>query len=197
MRKKVIILCILFLLTGCTVTKVDTTSINKILDVILPNNYNLYNRIGIGYKYYLPRGITYIDSDDTNDLLYSNGNYYYLYLDEIGYYYNLKTKYKVDSTKYYSKKITYKNKSGYLDITKEKNLYLITFVYNHAKMETKVPKAEIKNAITYSSYVLSTIKYNKKIIKLSLGDDFLKREEKYDEFSSKKHSNNFLKVEKE
>ena len=43
-----------------------------------------------------------------------------------------------------------------------------------------------------------TIKYNNNIIKLSLNDDFLnKREEKYEEFTSKKESNGFLSYEKE
>ena len=49
-----------------------------------------------------------------------------------------------------------------------------------------------------ASYILSTIKYNNNIIKLSLNDEhFNQREEKYDEFTLKKEVNSFLDYKKE
>ena len=82
--KKILLLGLAALiLTGCTIVRIDTTSIDNILNVVLSKENTLYNRVGRGYKYYVPRGVTYIDSSGSNDKLYSNGVYYYLYLDEI------------------------------------------------------------------------------------------------------------------
>ena len=193
MKKKGIILCLLIiLLTGCTVVRIDTSSIDNIVDVVLSKNNTLYNRVGIGYKYYVPRGVTYIDSSGTNDRLYSNGVYYYLYLDEIAYYYKNSLEFQKDTSKYYSRKLD----KGYLEITEKDNLYLIEFVYNYAKIEALVPREDIETTVLNSSYILSTIKYNNNIVKLSLQEDFLKqKEDKYEEFTSKKETKNFLSYE--
>ncbi len=193
MKNKIIILCLcVFLLSGCTFVRIDTTSIDNIVNVVLSKDNTIYNRVGIGYKYYVPRGVTYIDSAGTNDKLYSNGVYYYLYLDEIGYYYKISQKYKEDNSKYYSRKLD----DGYLEITKKDDKYLVEFVYNYAKIEALVPKEDINDVVLNASYILSTIKYNKDVIKLSLDDDFLtNREEKYEEFTSKQESDSFLRYE--
>lgn len=200
MKKKMFLLVIITLiLTGCTVVRIDATSIDNITKVVLSKNNALYNRIGRGYKYYVPRGVTYIDSSESNDKLYSNGVYYYLYLDEVSYYYKKSVNFKKDNSKYYSKKIKNKNKAGYLEITKKDNLYLIEFVYNYAKIEALVSKKEINRAVLNSSYILSTIKYNNNIIKLSLDEDFLKnKEEEYNVFTPKtKDESSFLRYEEE
>jgi len=193
MKKQGIILCLLILLiTGCTAVRIDTASIDNIVDVVLGEDNTLYNRVGIGYKYYVPRGVTYIDSSGANDRLYSNGVYYYLYLDEIAYYYKNSSEFQKDSSKYYSRKLD----KGYLEITEKDNLYLIEFVYNYAKIEALVPKEDIEMTVLNSSYILSTIKYNNNIVKLSLQDDFLKqKEDKYEEFTSKKETKSFLSYE--
>lgn len=192
MKKKSIIICLLvFILSGCTIVRIDTTSIDNIVNVVLSKDNKLYNRVGIGYKYYVPRGVTYIDSSESNDRLYSNGVYYYLYLDEVNYYYKNILKFKTDKTKYYSKKINNDGNLGYLEITQKKDLYLIEFVYNYAKIEALVPKEEIENTVLNASYILSTIKYNHDVIKLSLDDNFLKnKEDKYEEFTTKKENSN-------
>lgn len=197
MKKSFFIVFIALILTGCTVVRIDTSKVENITKVVLSKNNTLYNRIGRGYKYYVPRGVTYIDSSGSNDKLYSNGVYYYLYLDEISYYYKKAEKYKEDNSKYYSEKIKQNGKAGYLEITKKDNLYLIEFVYNYAKIETMVPKKEIKRAVLNCSYILSTIKYNKNIIKLTLNEDFLKnKEETYQKYTQKvKDENSFLKHE--
>ena len=188
---------IILILTGCTIVRIDTSSIENITKVVLSKKNTLYNRVGRGYKYYVPRGVTYIDSFGSNDKLYSGGVYYYLYLDEISYYYKKSIDYRVNSSKYYSQKIKENGKVGYLEITKKDNLYLVEFVYNYAKIETLVPEKEIKKAVLNSSYILSTIKYNPNIIKLSLNEDFLKnKEETYQKYTQKvKDENSFLKHE--
>lgn len=197
MKKKVILLLIVLLQVGCTIVRIDTKSIDNITNVVLSKNNKLYNRIGRGYKYYVPRGVTYIDSSGSNDKLYCNGVYYYLYLDEVNYYYKQTIKYKEKNNIYYSKKINNNKKSGYLEITQKDKLYLIEFVYNYAKIEALVPQNQINETILNSSYILSTIKYNKNIIKLSLKDNFFKeKEEKYQEFTKKNQDEgSFLKYE--
>lgn len=195
MKKKIIVLCLcVFLLSGCTVVRIDTSSIDNIVDVVLSKDNTIYNRVGIGYKYYVPRGVTYIDSAEANDKLYSNGIYYYLYLDEVSYYYEVSQEYDEDDSKYYSRELD----NGYLEITEQKNKYLVEFVYNYAKIEALVPEEDINDVVLNASYILSTIKYNKNVIKLSLTDDFLQnKEEKYEEFTSQKESDSFLRYEEE
>ena len=197
MKKKVILLLIILLQVGCTVVRIDTKSIDNITNVVLSKNNKLYNRIGRGYKYYVPRGVTYIDSSGSNDKLYSNGVYYYLYLDEVNYYYKKTAKYKEKNNVYYSKKIDNNGKYGYLEITQKNKMYLVEFVYNYAKIEALVPQNQINETVLNSSYILSTIKYNKNIIKLSLQDNFLKEtEETYQEFIKKNQDEgSFLKYE--
>lgn len=199
MKKKVLLALVTLILTGCTIVRIDTTSIDNIVDVILSKENTLYNRVGRGYKYYVPRGVTYIDSSGSNDKLYSNGVYYYLYLDEISYYYQKSLDYKEDDSKYYSRKIDNDGKIGYLEITKQKDFYLIEFVYNYARIESLVPEEEINDTVLNCSYILSTIKYNNNIVKLSLEDDFLKnKEETYNVFSAKNNNDDsFLRYEEE
>lgn len=190
--KKIAILFMLLLLTGCTVVRIDTSSIDNIVNVVLSKENNLFNRVGKGYKYYIPRGVSYIDTIELNDELYSNGIYYYLYVDAVGYYYKSKVNYKENSNLYYSKVIK-GDKDGYLEIKEDNGNYYISFVYNYAKIEAKVKKEQIEEVILNSSYILSTIKFNDNIIELMLDSDyFTNKEEQYDTFSKKNENNNFL-----
>ncbi len=199
MKKILIIIMLLFITTGCTVVKIDDSSVDNITNVVLSKNNKLYNRIGKGYKYYRPRGVSYIDTNELNDILYSNGNYYYLYVDAISYYYKTKINYKERNDLYYSKKINNGNKNGYLEIRKKGNKYYIEFVYNYAKIESVVSKEDINKVVLDASYILSTVKFNDNVIKLMLDDEyFSNKENQYDEFKSKKeNNNNFLEYNDE
>ncbi len=188
--KKLIILLLCLCMTGCTVVRIDTTSIDNILSVVLSKENNLYNQIGKGYKYYIPRGVSYMDTDELNDKLYSNGIYYYLYIDAVSYFYKTKVDYQENPNLYYSKKIN-GNKEGYLEITKENDKYRIEFLYNYARIEALVNKKEIEQVVLNASYILSTVKFNDNIIELMLQEDyFTNREEKYDIFASKNKETN-------
>lgn len=195
--KKMAILLLSFLLVGCTAVRIETNNIDNILNVVLSKNNNLYNRIGKGYKYYIPRGVTYMDTNDLNDKLYSNGIYYYLYIDAISYYNNIKVNYKENKNLYYSKKIEGK-KQGYLEISKEEKKYHVEFVYNYAKVEALVKKEQINDVILNASYILSTVKFNNNVIKLMLKEDyFTNKEEIYNKFQTKTKNNNFLEYKDE
>ena len=194
MQKKLfLLLIILITLSGCTIVRIDTTSIDNTINVVLSKDNKLYNRIGRGYKYYVPRGVTYIDSNELNDKLYSNGNYYYLFVDAISYYYKIEPKFKENKNAYYSKIINVDGKTGYVEINKLDDDYFIEFSYNYSKIEAMVSKEDINMAILNSSYILSTVKFNKDVIKLMLNEEiFTNREEKYDKFEPKEESTNFL-----
>lgn len=192
MKKAIILLCLLFL-TGCTAVRINVKSIDNIISVILSKENTLYNTIGNGYKYYVPRGVVYIDSNDYNEKLYCNGNYYYLYLDVISYYYKKDFTYNENKDLYYSRYIDINDKKGYLEISKMDNdYYLVEFMYNYAKIEALVTEDKINEVVLNSSYILSTIKYNDDVIKLMLDEDyFVNKEEKYDIFTSNSNSSSF------
>lgn len=194
MKKVILLLACIFLVTGCTMVRIDTDSIDNTINVILSKENTLYNRVGKGYKYYIPRGVTYIDTDEFNDKLYSNGNYYYLYIDAISYYYQKKATYEKNNQAYYSKIIHSKGKDGYVEITEQGSKYLIKFAYNYARIESLVNKKDINTTILNASYILSTVKFNSNVIKLMLDDEyFTNKEEKYDLFESSSGASGFNK----
>ncbi len=188
-----LMLFVLIFLTGCTAVRINTKSIDNIVSVILSKENTLYNTIGKGYKYYVPRGVVYIDSNEYNEKLYCNGDYYYLYLDVISYYYKKDFTYKENKDLYYSKSIDMNNKKGYLEITKmDDKYYLIEFMYNYAKIEALVTEDKINEVVLNATYILSTVKYNDNVIKLVLDEDyFTNKEEKYNIFKSTNNSTSF------
>lgn len=189
--KKIVIL-LLLLITGCSVVRIDTSSIDNIVSVILSKNNKLYNQVGQGYKYYIPRGVSYIESNELNDTLYFNGNYYYLYIDVVSYYFKEDINYEVNDSLYYSKIINNKNGKGYLEVKELDGMYYVEFFYNYAKIEAIVNKENLNDTILNASYILSTIKYNSNTIELMLKDDyFTNRAGKYNEYSSNEDSNKF------
>ncbi len=182
MKKLIIILLTLFV-TGCTVVRIDTANIDNMVNVILSKDNTLYNRVGKGYKYYVPRGVSYIDTNEFNDKLYSDGNYYYLYIDAVSYFQKLEVTYPLDDDFYYYREIDLNGKKGYITIKQQNDKYFITFVYNYAKIESLVNKEDINTVVMNASYILSTIKFNNNVINLMLKKDyFTNKEEKYDLF---------------
>lgn len=198
MKKLIWLFIIIFLCTGCTIVRIDTTSINNILNVILSKDNTLYNKSGMGYKYYKPRGVTYIDTDEYNETLYSNGNYYYLYVDIISYYYKKEFSYEKknssDNNIIYDEELSYNGKKGYLLVTKQlDDKYLVEFLYNYAKIEVMAEKEELNEIILNATYILSTIKYNDEVIKINIQNDLLsQKEEQYTFFSPKQEKTTFL-----
>lgn len=199
--KIVLLIAVVFLISGCTVVRIDTENIDSMVNVILKKNNTLFNQVGQGYKYYLPGGVTFIQSDKSNDVLYCDGAYYYLYINPIDYYYKNDIEYEEDIDLYYSRVIDKDSgfdHSGYLEITETSdNKYHLIFVYNYAKIETIVPEEKLNHAVLNSTYILSTIKYNHDIIELMLDEDyFTNKTGKYDTYNSKEQSTNFI-LEKE
>ncbi len=185
MKKLLILIALTIFISGCTVVRIDTSDIDNIVNVVLSKDNTLYNRVGKGYKYYIPRGVSYIDSTDLNEKFYSEGVYYFLYIDAIGYFYDREVTYEENDEAYYSKKIDARDIEGYVEVIEEDGLYYVQFMYNFAKIEAVTSYEKLNDVILNASYILSTVQFNENVIELMLNDDFFtSREESYDIFSA-------------
>ncbi len=185
MKKMLILILLTAVISGCTIVRIDTSDIDNIVNVVLSKDNTLYNRVGRGYKYYIPRGVSYIDSTDLNEKFYSEGVYYFLYIDAIGYFHQREVDFEEDSDAYYSKEIDARDKQGYILIKEQDDLYYIQFMYNFAKIEAVTTYSKLNDVILNASYILSTVQFNDNVIELMLNDDFFTaREETYDIFSA-------------
>ena len=152
-----------------------------------------------GYSYYVPRGIRFVDKKEYNAILKDEyNNNYYLYVDVISYYHKVKEKYKVNKKAYYSKEVKTKNKFGYVEIKEDKTGYLIEAMYNYAKIEAYVEKDSLNDAMTNISMILSSMKYNDKVLSSTVGENILSyKEESYNIFKTKEKTSDFLDYVKE
>ena len=131
------------LLCGCK--SVQKKEIMEIIDYANSKKVNVYNTYRKGYKYNLPKGLGVLDSTDYNEEIISGNYKYYLYIDAVSYYNKIIETYEVKRNAYYSKPIAFEDKYGYIEINELKDgKYLIEIMYNYAKIEVIVKKADIK-----------------------------------------------------
>ena len=197
MKKLFLILCTLFLLTGCTNTK--TANLDNLISNALTSrvkNTNVYRK---GYDYYLPVGLRSVDSTDFNEVIRDSHYKYYLYVDLISYFNKKTADYKISNEAILSRKINYGGKSGYLEVNEYKNSkYLIEIMYNYAKIEVMVDYEDINEVITYAISILSSITYNDSVISNLMGEDVLNfMEEEFNIFETVSSDSNYLKYEEE
>ena len=172
MKKVLILLSILILCVGCT--RIDNTE-NKdlIVDFIMQNQEKKANTTSLGYKYYLPIGVSKIYDKDYNQKFKVDNNYIYLYADIVSYYYKNKLNFTEEKTDaYYYKEINNNDKTGYIKITKEENKYYIKIVYNYAKIESYVKLTEINKILAHGMIILDSIDYNDTLIKNIIDDEY-------------------------
>ena len=193
MKKYMCLTLILFLLTGCSITKIEEDSFDNIIKTVLYKESNLSNVNFSGYKFYLPRTVT-IDSEKEYNLeIKDKDNYYYLYVDTISYYYKTRKEHVVDNNLFYSKNLNYKDSFGYIDISKVEDKYFLEVMYNYAKIESYVEEENLYDTFLNICYILSTIKFNDSTINYKLSNQELETtEEEFDIFKSKKDNDNFL-----
>ena len=155
--------------------------------------------MGRGYKYYAPKGVTRVDSKNNNEVLKKNNNKYYLYVDIVNYYYKTDIEYKKNSRLYYSDKISFKGKDGYLQIEEKKdNKMYISMFYNYAKIEAYVDKKDLDDSITDISYILSSLKFNDALLTKMYEQGTLgSKEEVYKLFDNKEKEGNFIEYVEE
>ena len=191
--KKILIILLLLSLTGCSIVRIDVSSIDNTVDVILSKKNTLYNEDGQGYKYYIPNGVTHIDTNALMHTLYYNGEYLYLYVDIVSYYYKNDINYKKSNNSYFYKKINNGKQKGYVEVTQQDNLYYVNFYYNYARIEALVTKENLNTTIMNASYILSTINYNKKLIKTMLDEEyFTNKTGKYDLYKTNEKTEKFV-----
>lgn len=193
MKKVILTLFIIVFLSGCMqTTEFKSNDVDNVLNKLLKEKTALVNNSSNGYKYYLPFGVELVNSSDYNEELYSHGDYYYLYIDLVNYYYNENIDYVPNEELFYSKKIIYNNISGYLEIEELTNSYKIDFVYNHSKIEAFVRKENLKRAIINMCYILNSIKFNKNLSSLEIGDTNEQFNEEVFGFYTPKKIGNFI-----
>ena len=192
MKRVLLTLLIVLLMTGCTITRIDKYDFPKIVSTILPLKVKDHNVIGKGYKYYAPKGVTRKSASEYNDILKFNNNYYYLYVDVVSYYYKTDFDYKKKDV-YYSEELNYNGKKGYLEITKVKGKLFVEMMYNYAKIETYVSENELNDTMINLSYILSSIDFNDSLLKkIEDEGNYNSKEEVYNIFETKEKDGNFL-----
>ena len=192
MKKRLVLLSILLLfVSGCSIKKLSTTDFVENMDIILSEDTKLANYYFDGYKYYVPSGMRFVNKDDYNALLLDkNGNNYYLYVDAIGYYHKSKNTYKVDKDAYYSEKLKYGKKNGYIEINEYDDDYFVEMVFNYCKIEVYTPKKYLVSTIDNICYLLRSVDFNKKILESLIGENVLDyKEESFNIFESQAENN--------
>lgn len=195
MYKKIILIICLFFLTGCSMYYINNKSIEDIINLTIESNNDLYNTNNKGYRYYLPMGFNIFSDEDYNQILTSNSNKYYMYVDIVSYYYknNLESERELNDYMYYS--FDNEDKSGYIKVTKDNDYFFVELYYNYAIIEVEVKEDDLRYAISRSISILCSIKYNDIIIEKIIGDnDIESSETKYEIPSPKdKSDDNILK----
>lgn len=197
MKKAIVLLSIMMvLMTGCSVSKLDSADIGSNMKTLLSKKSNIYNVYYEGYKYYLPKGIRFLDKQDYNAILLdSYHNKYYLYVDAISYYHKIENDYQETKDAHYSKKLDYNGKTGYIQINEVNSKYFIQFVFNYSKMEAYVSKNELPIVVNNMCSILRTIKFNDTILESLIGENILDyKEEAYTLFKADSSRESFLDV---
>ncbi len=194
MKKCVLLLTLLFLLTGCM--PINKSSYEEIISFSLNNQkINFKNHSSFGYSYYLPKGLMVLEDQNSNVTIKSEKYNMYLYVDLISYQNKIKNVYVENNTSYYSKTISNGDFFGYVEINlRENEKYLIEIMYNYAKIEVIVNNKDIKEMLSYAISLLSSISYNDKIIENMIGEDILNYNENeyniFETISSDNHLGN-------
>ncbi len=194
MKKVLLFVCLLVLLTGCT--NINKSDYGEIVGNIATkaSSSNVYRT---GYSYYLPRGMKVYSSKLYNEVIEDENYRYYLYVDMVSYYKKINSEYNIISTAIYSQKINFDNKFGYVEINLLKNdKYLVEIMYNYAKIEVIVDKSNCNNAMLSIINILKSIEYNDSIIANLMGDDILNfNEEEFNIFNTAGSESNYLTVD--
>ncbi len=171
--KKIIILLSVFMLVGCTSSLSSNFTIDSAVLAVLQEGETFSNTNGNGFKYYKPRNFSLLEESGYNHILLNNGNKYYLNIDINSYHNKYKDNYVVDNSLYYSYKFSFNDINGYVEIRESnKDYFYIKMMYNYSNIEVSVKEDNIKEAVINCAVILSSIKYNDKVIDalISSGD---------------------------
>lgn len=188
MRKKILLVGLVFLLIGCT--KIENTEDYITLVNNCLKEKPATNQVSLGYKYYIPKGLKKIRDYNYNQVFSTEDSKIYLYVDIISYFYKRKINNEKNNSAIYYKEINQGKKKGYIEILKEEDDYFIEMVYNYSKIEAYTKKENLNKIITVSSILLNSINYNENLIKRVIEGDFGEFSEKTYEVKKPVDSNN-------
>ena len=196
MKKVLLIISLLILVTGCSLVNIDNQSYQQILDSVLVDGKKLKNVSLEGYSYYLPKGVVFKNTNNKyNSILYYNHSKMYLYVDVVSYYHKIDSNYETTDG-YVSIDINRSGKKGYLEITKLDDYCFVEFMYNYAKIEANVLEKDLKKTVTQMAYILNNVNYNDSVLATVIGENvFSYDEEVFNIFKSKRDTDTFLKFE--
>lgn len=197
MKKLVVLLSIVLLMTGCSVKVLSDIDIGSNVKTILSEKSKLYNVHFDGYKYYVPKGLKILNKEDYNaTFLDRYGNKYYLFVDAISYYHKVENSYEENDKSHYSRKFNYNDKDGYIQIDKlDDGNYIVNLMFNYAKMECYVPEDNLLFVVENICYVLKSITFNDKVLESLIGDNALSyQEENFSLFDTTSSKDDFLDV---
>mgnify|MGYP004532058853 FL=1 len=195
--KRIVLLLSLILVTSACTNLNNLDYKDNINEVIKSNSNNkLYNHVGNGYKYYLPKYMSVKNMINFNEKINSNDYTYYLYLDVVSF--NSKKQDKINKKCDINYEFKQNNNEGFLCVNNVNNEYLVEIVYNYAKIEVKVAKNDLNEAINNGIIILSTIKYDGDLISKMIGESKLDgSEETLNIFKDTKSKDDFLDVVEE
>lgn len=198
MKKLIYLLLVTIALTGCKINKINMSTYNEIINQVLAINIDLHNQTDEGYNYYLPKGISLYDSNDTNKILNYKNTRMYLYVDIISYYNKIENEFIKNNESYYSNSITYNDKFGYIEINKYQNGYFVEIMYNYAKIEVFVSEKDLLDTVYDSITILSSVEYKENIISSLIGKaSYNYKEEIYNIFKPIDTTDNYLEWEED
>ncbi len=197
MNKKICLLFIpiIFLITGCSVKKLDTTNYDNLVNDIALGGYKTNNTSFEGFSLNIPYGLRIIEKAEGNLVVADkNNNKYYVYVDVVSYYHKIDLDYDTSKNYYYQKKFKDKKKnSGYLEINEVNNKYFVHASYNYVKIEVYSRKDTLNDVVLNVCQLLSNTKYNNKVLKTTIGDKEISyKEEPFNIFTNKKSTTNYI-----
>ena len=166
------------------------------MKVLLSSDVEIYNVHFDGYKYFVPKGLKFLNKEEYNAIFTDRyNNKYYLYVDAISYYHKTKNTYMIDEKIHYSNKLEYNDKTGYINIEEIDGKYFVQFMFNYAKMEAYVPEEDLTTVVNNMCLVLRTVKFNDDVVESLIGDNVLSyQEENFTLFDTESSNVDFLEV---
>ena len=194
MKKILLLLVSVLLITGCA--NINNLSYDEIIIKGISNASTKANIKRKGYSYALANGLKITNQEEFNDVIESERNIFYLYVDLVSYFNKMSFNYEQNNKVFYSQGYENNGKKGYLEINEIKNdKYLIEIMYNYAKIEVIVDGADIKLALVDAISILSSITYNDNIIDNLMKQDVLNfSEEEFNIFETASPENNVLEI---
>lgn len=196
MKRILLIILIVLTTTGCMI--VENASIDSLIESAVKNKYEIVNKYNGGFKYYLPRELRSVSTDEFNEIIKSKNNDYYLYVDLVAYHNKKTPLIEEDPNIFYSKEFNKGDKVGILNIKEVEDNYFVNIYFNYSSIEVKCKKSELNNCVSNSLVMITTVKYNDDVIdNLINSNEFSSYEEKIDVFKKNTDTGDVIDVDEE